>query len=341
MAGTCGLTLGKYAPLHKGHQLVIETALAEMDEVFVMIYECPEVTAIPLSIRANWLRKIYPQIQVIEAWDGPTEVGDTPEIKKMHEDYILKQLESKKITHFYCSEFYGEHVSQALGAVNRLVDCDRKTFPISGTQVRTDTYAMREYLHPDVYRDLIANIVFLGAPSTGKTTIASQLAKEYNTVWMPEYGREYWEKNQINRRLSLLQLVEIAKGHLEREEALLLQANQYLFTDTNALTTYQFSLYYHKTVAPLAELAHQAVSRYDLVFVCDIDIPYDDTWDRSGEANRSIFQKQIESDLIVRKIPFFRLSGNLMTRISIVKKVLSCYQKYANLGELFFNKIIL
>ena len=57
---------------------------------------------------------------MIEAWDGPTEVGDPPEIKKKHEDYILKQLKSKKITHFYCSEFYGEHVSQALGAVNRL-----------------------------------------------------------------------------------------------------------------------------------------------------------------------------------------------------------------------------
>ncbi|MEH1940865.1 MAG: AAA family ATPase [Nostoc sp.] len=341
MAGKNGLTLGKYAPLHKGHQLVIETALAEMDEVLVMIYDCPEVTAIPLTVRANWLRKIYPKIQVIEARDGPTEVGDTPEIKKKHEDYILKQLESKKITHFYCSEFYGEHVSQALGAVNRLVDCDRKTFPISGTQVRRDAYAFREYLHPDVYRDLITNVVFLGAPSTGKTTIASQLAKEYNTVWMPEYGREYWEKHQINRRLSLSQLVEIAKGHLEREEALLLQANQYLFTDTNALTTYQFSLYYHKTVAPeLIELAHQAISRYDLVFICDTDIPYDDTWDRSGEVNRSIFQKQIENDLIIRKIPFFRLSGKLNTRINIVKNVLSCYQKYGNLGKLFLPKIV-
>lgn len=334
--------LGKYAPLHKGHQLVIETALAEMDELLVMIYDSPEVTAIPLTVRANWLRKIYPQIQVIEAWDGPTEIGYTSEIKKKHEDYILKQLESKKITHFYSSEFYGEHVSQALGAVNRLVDCDRQTFPISGTQVRRDAYAFREYLHPYVYRDLITHVVFLGAPSTGKTTIASQLAKEYNTVWMPEYGREYWEKHQINRRLSLSQLVELAKGHLEREEALLLQANQYLFTDTNTLTTYQFSLYYHKTVAPeLAELAHQAIFRYDLLFICDSDIPYDDTWDRSEEANRSIFKKQIQSDLIIRKIPFFRLSGDLNTRISIVKKVLSRYQKYGNLGKLFFSEIVL
>lgn len=336
----CGLTLGKFAPLHKGHQLVIETALSEMDEVLVMIYDCEE-TAVPLTIRANWLRKIYPDIQVIEAWDGPTEVGDTPEIKKKHEDYILRRLESKKITHFYCSEFYGEHVSRALGAINRIVDTERKTVPISATQVRKDPYAFRQYLHPDVYRDLITNVVFLGAPSTGKTTIASELAKYYDTVWMPEYGREYWEKHQVNRRLSLSQLVAIAIGHLEREEALLWQANQYLFTDTNALTTYQFSMYYHNTVAPeLAELAYQASSRYDLVFVCQTDIPYNDTWDRSGEANRKTFQKQIESDLILRKIPFFRLQGNLDTRIQIVKKVLAQYRKYNNLLELFPHKIV-
>ncbi|MGF1939291.1 MAG: adenylyltransferase/cytidyltransferase family protein [Nostoc sp. ChiQUE02] len=55
MASKCGLTLGKYAPLHKGHQFVIETALAEMDEVLVIIYDCPEVTAIPLTVRARWL----------------------------------------------------------------------------------------------------------------------------------------------------------------------------------------------------------------------------------------------------------------------------------------------
>jgi len=63
-------------------------------------------------------------------------------------------------------------------------------------------------------------VVFLGAPATGKTTIASRLAMDYNTVWMPEYGREYWEKHQVNRRLSGEQLLEIAEGHLEREEAL-------------------------------------------------------------------------------------------------------------------------
>jgi len=333
--GKRGLTLGKFAPLHKGHQLVIETALAEMDEVVVIIYDCPEVTEVPLTIRANWLRKIYPTIQIIEAWDGPSVVGDTPEIKKKHEDYILGRLKSQKITHFYSSEFYGKHMSEALGAINRLVDCDRQKVPISGTQVRKDPFKFRKYLHPLVYCDLITNVVFLGAPSTGKTTIASQLAQEYNTVWMPEYGREYWETHQVQRRLSLEQLVEIAFGHLEREEAMKQQANQYLFTDTNAITTYHFSLYYHNSVAPtLVDLANQATLGYDLVFVCDIDIPSHDTWDRSGETNRNIFQKILLSDLIVRKVPFFQLRGSLDTRIQVVKRVLSQYRKYSNLLEL-------
>lgn len=330
--GQHGLTLGKFAPLHQGHQFLLETALAEMDEVTALIYDCPEVTPIPLSLRAQWLRQLYPQVRVVEAWDGPTAVGHTPEIKRQHEEYVINRLGIRGITHFYSSEFYGEHMAAALGAVNRLVDCDRTHVPISATQIRQDPYRHRAFLHPLVYRDLITHVVFLGAPSTGKSTLAARLAEVYNTVWMPEYGREYWQQHQIERRLTLAQLVEIAEGHRLREDACLLQANRYLFTDTNALTTHQFSLYYHGQADPrLVELACQATHRYDLVFVCDTDIPYDDTWDRSGEANRQVFQKQILSDLILRKIPFFLVQGNLETRVGQVQQVLQQFPKYRNL----------
>jgi NadR type nicotinamide-nucleotide adenylyltransferase len=331
-----GLTLGKYAPLHKGHQFAIETALAEMDEVIVIIYDAPETTPIPLNIRATWLRKMYPQVKVIEAWDGPTEVSDTPEIKRRHENYIINHLKIRGVTHFYSSEFYGEHMSVALGAVNRLVDPARDTVPVSGLKIRENPFAYREFIHPLVYRDLITNVVFLGAPSTGKTTIAERMAQECQTVWMEEYGREFWEQNQIERRLTLEQLVEIAEGHLDREENLLYQSNQYLFTDTNAITTFMFSQYYHQTSLPrLVDLANQASTRYDLVFLCDTDIPYDDTWDRSGDMNRKTFQKQIVSDLLTRKIPFFLLSGNLEQRVAKIKTILSRFRKYKSLLETF------
>ena len=139
-----GLTLGKFAPLHQGHQFLIETALGEMDRVIVVIYDSPDVTDIPLTIRANWLREIYPTIEVIEAWDGPTEVSDRPEVKRNHEDYLLERLKSQKITHFYSSEFYGQHISEAFKAVNRLVDCDRQKVPISGSEIRKNPFQYRQ-----------------------------------------------------------------------------------------------------------------------------------------------------------------------------------------------------
>ncbi len=326
---THGLTLGKYAPLHKGHQFVIETALAEMDAVTVIIYDAPETTPIPLNIRSAWLRQLYPQVNVIEAWDGPTENGYTPEIMRAHEDYIIRGLKVSGITHFYSSENYGEHMSIALNAVNRQVNPSRDAVPISATMIRSDPFAQRTYLHPLVYRDLITHVVFLGAPSTGKTTMAEKLAQQYNTVWMPEYGREYWEQHQVERRLTLDQLVEIAQGHVEREETLLYQANRYLFTDTNAITTFMFSQYYHQAARPqLVELALLAASRYDLVFLCDTDIPYDDTWDRSGDVNRKTFQKQIIGDLIARKMSFITLSGSIETRTATVTSILARFRKY-------------
>jgi HTH-type transcriptional regulator, transcriptional repressor of NAD biosynthesis genes len=336
---THGLTLGKYAPLHRGHQHVIETALGETDAVTAVIYDCPETTPVPLPVRACWLRTLYPALRVIEAWDGPTVVGDTPEIRALHEDYLLNRLGLRDagVTHFYSSEFYGDHVSAAFGAVDRQVDPARTAFPVSGTAVRADPYRHREFLDPVVYRDLIMHVVFLGAPSTGKTTLAERMAREFDTVWMPEYGREYWEAHQSERRLTPEQLVEIAEGHREREDAQLYRANRYLFTDTDARTTRQFALYYHGSALPrLNHLADDCAARYDVTFLCEADIPYDDTPDRSGDVARQTFQKRIVADLLTRKTPFFRLRGNLESRVARVKRILAAYQKYGNLTDAFY-----
>ncbi len=299
-----------------------------------MIYNAPAVTTIPLPVRAKWIQAIYPGVDVIEAWDGPLEIGDTAEIKQVHEQYILKRLASRRITHFYSSEFYGQHVSEALGATDRRVDPDRQQFPTSGTAIRQDPYANRAYLHPIVYRDLVTKVVFLGAPSTGKTTLARELARVHHTVWMPEYGREYWDTHHCGRRLTLDQLVEIAEGHRAREEALILEANQTLFVDTDATTTLMFSIYYHgKAHERLLELAAQTLQRYDLFFLCGTDIPYDDTADRSGDAHRQLFQQQIRADLLSRRIPYITLQGTLEQRMDRVTTIRRNFDRHASLCD--------
>jgi len=305
-----------------------------MDRVIVIIYDAPETTSCPLPVRAAWIRKLYPNVEIIEAWDGPTTVSDAPDMMKIHEEYILRVLKGRTITHFYSSEFYGDHVSKALGAVDRRIDPQRRMIPISATAIRNDPFSNRKYLSPLVYSELITRIVFLGAPSTGKSTLAEKLASVYSTVWMPEFGRDYWEKNHVDRRLTLEQLVEIAVGHRDHEESLTLDANRYMFIDTDATTTFMFSLYYHEAVHPrLVEMSNETIQRYDLFFFCEDDIPYDDTWDRSGELNRAIFQKQIRADLLRRKIPFISLSGSLNERVAIVKGVLDDFDKFQSLGN--------
>lgn len=325
-----GLTLGKFAPLHKGHERMIETALGEMDEVIVVIYDTT-VTPIPLQIRANWIRKRFPTVEVIEAWDGPDGYSDERAHEIREEQYILGVLGGRRITAFYSSEFYGAHMAKALGAEDRRVDEARVAVPVSGTMVRSDPFKYRQYVDPLVYRDLIIKVVFVGAMSTGKSTITEALAKRHHSTFASEYGRDYWTEHQVDRRIGFEAFDEIAVGHLEREEAALQNADTYLFVDTNAITTYMFALDYHgKAPALLTRLALENAGRYDLFFLCEDDIPYDNTWDRSGDQKRQVFHKQIIADLKQRRIPYIPLRGTLEERMNRVDQVLEEFTPYSN-----------
>ena len=126
---------------------MIERALAETDHLIMIVYDAPDTITVPLPVRSGWIRKLYPSVEVLEAWDGPTIVGDTPEIIKTQEDFLLKFLAGRKITHFFSSEFYGDHVSKALGAKDCRVDESRSTVPTSGTAIRNDPLAMNSANH--------------------------------------------------------------------------------------------------------------------------------------------------------------------------------------------------
>ena len=325
-----GLTLGKYAPFHKGHEYVIRTMLEEMDEAVVVIYDTP-VTPVPLQVRAGWIRQLFPQAKVIEAWDGPDGYSSERAFEIIQEQYILNLLNGRRIDAFYCSEFYGAHMARALGAVDRRVDEAREAVPVSGTMIRANPYQHRQYLSAAVYRDLIVKAVFLGAMSTGKSTLTEALAGRYGTAFASEYGRDYWTEHQVDRRISLEAFDEIALGHLAREEAAFQAADRYCFVDTNAITTYMFALDYHgRAPELLTRLALGNASRYDLFFLCGDDIPYDDTWDRSGDQKRQVFQKQIEADLRARRLPYIPLRGSLEARMDRVAEVLAKFRPYDN-----------
>lgn len=64
--------------------------------------------------------------------------------------------------------------------------------------------------------ETIKKIVVIGPESTGKSTLCEKLAAHYNTLWVPEYAREYLEKHGTDYTYE--DLLAIAKGQIELEE---------------------------------------------------------------------------------------------------------------------------
>ncbi|MEP1552286.1 ATP-binding protein, partial [Paraglaciecola sp.] len=100
---------------------------------------------------------------------------------------------------------------------------------------------------------MIKRIVFLGGPSTGKTSLCEALATSLNTITVPEYGREYWITHQVNRRLTPEQLLHIAKMQNQWEDQAAEKAKEYLLCDTSAFTTWHFAMHYHQQALPELE----------------------------------------------------------------------------------------
>ena len=106
----------------------------------------------------------------------------------------------------------------------------------------------------------IIKIAMFGPESTGKTTLASQLAAEFNTVWIPEFARDFLQdKWDLNQEICTQEdLIPIAIGQINLENEALSIANKILFCDTNLLLTKVFSdIYYNSCDAILEKAAKE------------------------------------------------------------------------------------
>lgn len=148
-----GFTIGKFAPLHKGHQYLIETALKEMDEFYVIVYDT-KVINISSEKRAFWIKTLYPTVNVIIANNPPAKYGLDKESVEIQMKYLLNLLGKIRPTHFYSSEEYGAKVAEYMNITNRLVDIKRQKIAISASEIRDNIDANKKYLTSLVYSDI-------------------------------------------------------------------------------------------------------------------------------------------------------------------------------------------
>jgi HTH-type transcriptional regulator, transcriptional repressor of NAD biosynthesis genes len=311
-----GLTLGKYAPFHRGHRHLIETALAECRRVFVIVYPATRYTDIPLGVRAGWIRELCPRAEVLEAPDGPEDTGDAPEIERLQEAFLLRFLAGRRVDAFYSSEPYGGHVSRALGCADRRVDEARLAWPVSGSALRADAALRERFLDPPVRADLVRRHILLGGPSTGKTTLAAALSERLGEPWCPEYGREYWFERQVDHRLTMEDLETIAREQAALERRTAFAAKRLLLADTCPLTTLAYARYYYGRVSPALERTVDDYLRLPRSYwLCGDDIPFEDTPDRSGPPSRAALQALNAEELDARGLSYRILRGPLERRV--------------------------
>lgn len=144
-----GFTIGKFAPLHKGHEELIKKGIAENDEFYILINDT-NVTNIPLETRAKWLKELFPKAHIILGKNPPKQYGMDEKSIKIQTDYLKEAFKDIPVTRFYSSEEYGKFVARDLGVEDRRVT---KQIPISATLIRNDVETNKNYLENVIYKE--------------------------------------------------------------------------------------------------------------------------------------------------------------------------------------------
>src|SRR5262245_25485099 len=307
-----GLIVGKFYPPHRGHKHLIDFARSRADELSVIVCQRPDESPRG-ELRAAWLREIHPDANVLLIDD----VYDEQDSRVWADNSVrwLGFIPDMVFT----SEDYGERFAHFLGCEHILVDKDRQTVPISGTAVRSNPLGCWDFLEPPVRGWYAKRICLVGAESTGKTTLAQMLAERYQTVWVPEYGREYSERKlaeegEYNWRSEEFAL--IAKIQCERENEAARRANKVLICDTDAFATGVWHRRYMGERSPEVEGVAADHRRPDLYLLTDVNTPFIQDGTRDGELIREWMHETFVAELTAQGRPFRLVSGTLLGRFN-------------------------
>ena len=316
---TLGFVVGKFYPPHRGHKHLIDSARKQVDELIVMLAAHPSQT-IPGEVRYAWLREIHPDCDVRLVAD---ELEDD---SQQWADFTIKYL-GRAPDIVFSSENYGPIYASLMGSRHVMVDQERKTIPISGTGIRANPLLYLDHLEPCVRAWFVKRVVLVGAESTGKTTLAQQLADHFQTVWVPEYGREHWEEkvsklasSETSPSWSSEEFIHIAQEQQRREDLAARQANRILICDTNAFATGTWYERYFQARHPLVDSIGRQ-SKTDLYLLTVPDVPFVQDGFRDGQHIRNWMHDRFTEQLtnLTQRDPAVRtvqIEGSYEQRLS-------------------------
>jgi NadR type nicotinamide-nucleotide adenylyltransferase len=166
---------------------------------------------------------------------------------------------------------------------------------------------------------MLKRIAVTGPESTGKSMLSEQLARHFNTVWVPEFAREYL--GNLGREYGEADLLSIAKGQLELESRIAPDAKGFLFCDTELTVIKIWSEVRYGRCDPWI-LKHLGVQQFDLYLLCDIDLPWEYDPLREHPDRRQFLFDRYRKELTGLGFPFEIVSGTGPARVECALKAI-------------------
>ena len=299
-----GLLFGSFLPPHAGHVFMIDSALALVDELTILICVAAD-EPISGATRKAWLQELFPRARVlVDAVLPPLSIGDADYWRAWGD--VLRAAHPEPIDMLFAPNRFGDRLAMEVGAWPAAIDPLRVTIDVASADVRAHPFAHWPALPAPVRPHYARTICLHGPESTGKSTLAPKLARHFETIYVSEYGRTHCES--FGLALTMEDLLVIGRTHCAMTQAALRQCNKRLILDTDPLMTAVWAemLFGHRD--PWFETF---TATADFYLLMDIDMPWIDDGTRFfGDAQRrQLFFDLAKAELDRRGLPYAVIGG--------------------------------
>lgn len=331
-----GMYGGSFDPLHLGHIHDIIRAAAVCEELYVMISWCNGRESTSKELRYRWIlnsTKHLSNVKIIMVEDEAVSK------EEYNTDYYwekgardIKNTIGKPIDAVFCgSDYYGTNRFESLYCPeSEVVYFDRAEVPISSTEIRDWATEHWDYI-PAVCKEYYTKkVLIVGGESTGKSTLAENLALAYNTNFVSEIGRETCQYAGGEELMILEDLIENLIRQKDEVRKAAKNSNRVLFVDTDALTTGFYCdllLSDTKEKAQMRKLADSIhwTNDWDLVLFLepdDVAFVQDGTRNEEIRAERKKYSEMLKAMFDRNGVNYFSLTGDYLARFDRAKELI-------------------
>lgn len=317
-----GLVIGSFDPLHLGHLFVFAFAREAAQNVSILVLET-DTDLVPIQKRFEWLKEEFPAATVIKM-----KIAERPESEDEYMSFAkLIMAANGKFDAVIGSDEMAYRVALQMNA--------KQIFPLQesvssdSVQAKIQPFDNWKYLPACVKGYLTIKVCLFGPECTGKTRMARELAKHFNTVFVEEYARSYFEMKDNDVHAE--EVSDIALGQLASEDFLARLSQQVLFCDTDLISTTIWCKWMYEDKCPEWVRMEAERRQYDLYLLMDIDVPWQDDSVRCLPNNRKEFFDDCKEALDSRGRKYKIISGPFEERfanaVSAVEELLRLKKK--------------